>query len=74
LGFGFGPWVKETWGYLKVSPLLRGETFKYHHVSTPMANEPIYTVEVTGEWRMDVFESYVLTIDYYEEFAEIVFT
>ena len=38
-----------------------------------MAENPVYTVEVVGEWRMDVFESYILTVDYYEEFAEIVF-
>jgi hypothetical protein len=39
-----------------------------------MVNEPLYTVEVDNEWRMDVYENYILTIDYYEEFAEIVFT
>jgi len=38
-----------------------------------MAENPVYAVEVVGEWRMDVFESYILTVVYYEEFAEIVF-
>jgi len=34
---------------------------------------PIYTVEDYGEWRMEVHEDFVLTVDYYEGFAEIMF-
>jgi hypothetical protein len=35
--------------------------------------EPIYIVEDYGEWRMEVFEDYIISVDYYEGFAEIVF-
>ncbi len=35
--------------------------------------EPLYTVEDYGEWRMEVYEDMVVTIDYYEGFAEIAF-
>jgi len=35
--------------------------------------EPLYTVEELGEWRMEVYDGYVLSIDYYEGFAEIMF-
>jgi hypothetical protein len=35
---------------------------------------PLFVVEEPGEWRMEVYEDYILTIDFYEEFAEIVFT
>ena len=38
-----------------------------------MAMEPIYVVEDYGEWRMEVFEDYIISVDYYERFAEIVF-
>jgi hypothetical protein len=34
---------------------------------------PLFTIEDYGEWRMEVFEDYVISIDYYEGFAEIVF-
>jgi hypothetical protein len=34
---------------------------------------PLYIVENYGEWRMEVYEDYVLSVDYYEGFAEIVF-
>jgi len=35
---------------------------------------PLYVVEELGEWKMGVFEDYVITIDYYEGFAEISFS
>ena len=35
---------------------------------------PLYTVEVDGEWRMEVYVEYVITVDYYEEVAEISFS
>ena len=35
--------------------------------------EPLYTVENYGEWRMEVYEDFVLSVDFFEEFAEIVF-
>ena len=66
--------MERKHGFINVSPLLRGVMFKYCRVSMHMAENPVYTVEVVGEWRMDVFEGYILTVDYYEEFAEIVFT
>jgi hypothetical protein len=34
---------------------------------------PIYVVEEPGEWRMEVYDSFILTVDYYEGFAEISF-
>ena len=34
---------------------------------------PLFTVEELGEWKMEVFEDYVITVDYYEGFAEITF-
>ena len=34
---------------------------------------PLYVVEEPGEWRMEVFEDYIISVDYYERFAEIVF-
>ena len=34
---------------------------------------PLYTVEEPGEWRMEVYPDFIMTIDYYEGFAEIVF-
>jgi hypothetical protein len=34
---------------------------------------PIYTVEEPDEWRMEVYSEYIITVDYYEDFAEIVF-
>jgi hypothetical protein len=36
--------------------------------------EPLYTVEELGEWMLAVYEGYVLSIDYYEGFAEITFS
>jgi len=36
-------------------------------------NAPLYVVEEPGEWKMEVHDDYVLSIDYYEGFAEIVF-
>jgi len=35
--------------------------------------EPLYTVEEYGEWRVEVYNEYIVTVDYYEGFAEIVF-
>jgi len=35
--------------------------------------EAIYTVEELGEWRMEVYPDFIITINYYEGFAEIVF-
>ena len=35
--------------------------------------EPIYTVEDYGEWRMEVHEGFILTVDYYEGVLEISF-
>jgi hypothetical protein len=29
-------------------------------------------VEDYGEWRMEVYEDYIITVDYYEGFAEIM--
>ena len=34
---------------------------------------PLFTIEDYGEWRMEVYDSFILTVDYYEEVAEIVF-
>jgi len=34
---------------------------------------PLYVVEDYGEWRMEVYEGFVLTIDYYEGVSEISF-
>jgi len=34
---------------------------------------PLFTVEDYGEWRMEVYDEYIVTVDYYEDFAEIVF-
>jgi len=36
--------------------------------------EPLFTVEDYGEWRMEVYDEYVITVDYYEGFAEISFS
>jgi len=36
--------------------------------------EPLFTVEDYGEWRMEVYGEYVITVDYYEGFAEISFS
>ena len=41
--------------------------------SVEAAMEPLYTVEEYGEWRMEVYNEYIVTVDYYEGFAEIVF-
>jgi len=38
-----------------------------------MSMTPLYVVEEPGEWRMEVFEDYIISVDYYERFAEIVF-
>jgi hypothetical protein len=35
---------------------------------------PLFVVEELGEWRMEVYEDFTLSVDYYEGFAEIVFT
>jgi len=34
---------------------------------------PLYVVEDYGEWRMEVYEDHVFTVDYYEEVAEVSF-
>jgi hypothetical protein len=34
---------------------------------------PLFTVEELGEWRMEVYDGMIVSIDYYEGFAEIVF-
>jgi hypothetical protein len=34
---------------------------------------PLYVVEELGEWRMEVYEDYVISIDYHEGSAEIMF-
>jgi len=34
---------------------------------------PLYTVEDYGEWRIEVYDDMIVSIDYYEGFAEIVF-
>ena len=39
-----------------------------------MTTTPLFTIEDYGEWRMEVYDSFILTVDYYEGFAEIVFT
>ena len=36
--------------------------------------EPLFVVEELSEWRMEVYDGYVLSIDYYEGFAEISFS
>jgi hypothetical protein len=36
--------------------------------------EPLYTVEDYGEWRMEVYPDFIMTVDYYEGFAEISFS
>jgi hypothetical protein len=33
----------------------------------------LYTVEDYGEWFLAVYEDFVLSIDFFEEFAEITF-
>jgi len=35
---------------------------------------PLYVVEDYGEWRMEVYPDFVMTVDYYEEVAEISFS
>ncbi len=35
---------------------------------------PLYTVEEHGEWMFAIYDDYVITVDYYEGFAEIVFS
>ena len=35
--------------------------------------EPLYVVEDYGEWMFAVYEDYIISIDYYEGFAEITF-
>jgi len=32
---------------------------------------PLFTVEELDEWKMEVFEDYIISIDYYEGFAEV---
>jgi len=44
---------------------LRGITMDNKH--------PLFTVEELDEWKMEVFEDYVISIDCYEGFAEIMF-
>jgi len=34
---------------------------------------PLFTVEEPGEWMLAVYEDFVLSVDYYEGFAEITF-
>ena len=34
---------------------------------------PLFTIEELGEWRMEVYEDFVLSVDFFEEFAETVF-
>jgi len=35
---------------------------------------PLYAVEEPGEWRMEVYDDgVILTVDFYEGFAEIAF-
>jgi hypothetical protein len=33
--------------------------------------EPLYTVEDYGEWKMEVYDDMIVSIDYYEGFAEV---
>ncbi len=35
-------------------------------------NTPLYVVEEPGEWRMEVYDDMIVSIDYYEGLAEIV--
>jgi hypothetical protein len=35
--------------------------------------EPLFTVEEPGERRMEVYDTYIISVDYYEGFAEITF-
>ena len=35
--------------------------------------EPLYTVEELDEWKMELYEDFIITVDYYEGFAEITF-
>lgn len=35
---------------------------------------PLYVVEEPGEWRMEVYPGFIMTIDYYEGFAEVSFS
>ena len=32
---------------------------------------PLYVVEEPGEWRMEVYEDRIISVDYYEGFAEV---
>jgi hypothetical protein len=34
---------------------------------------PLFVVEEPGEWRMEVHEDFVITVDYYEGVTEITF-
>jgi hypothetical protein len=34
---------------------------------------PIFVVEVDKEWRMEVYQEFTLSVDYYAEFSELVF-
>jgi hypothetical protein len=38
-----------------------------------MIDQPLYVVEDYDEWRMEVHDGFIRTIDYYEEVVEIVF-
>ena len=35
--------------------------------------DPLFVVEELGEWRMEVYPDFIMTVDYYEGFAEIMF-
>jgi len=34
---------------------------------------PLFTVEELCEWKMEVYDDMIISIDYYEGFAEITF-
>jgi hypothetical protein len=36
-----------------------------------MDSLPLFTVEEPGEWRMEVYEDCIISVDYYEGFAEV---
>jgi len=36
--------------------------------------DPLFVVEELGEWRMEVHPDFIMTVDYYEGFAEISFS
>jgi hypothetical protein len=36
-----------------------------------MDNTPLFTVEELGEWLFAVYEDFIITVDYYEGFAEV---